>query len=142
MAARTDFNGAGKKVRGVIYGSLVAEGDSRELADKHGLLEKPMVRWEDQIFMRLRKEGVRTTDTVEKVAGKKMCIVNAITNVGSARAQRAVQNLKRNGPHVYIDVLQTLVSGKSRQYLKDSSIVDLGASPPPYQQALTLVGLE
>ena len=130
LAAKADFELGGFAVRGLIYDSILSEGTSDVLLQKHGLVVKEMPCWKDNLFMVLRHRGERTEDIVNKVPGKKMCIPSACANVGSQKVRKAVESMTRNGPHTYISVQHVLLAKRTMQYLKTCSAADIAAAPP------------
>jgi hypothetical protein len=125
-----DFNANQYLVRGVIYDSILSEGSSEELLAKHGLATKPFARWQDNLFMCLRKDAERTDHLSFKVPGKRMCIPNSCCNVGTSKIQKALRTVDRNGPHTFKYIQQILALKKTGQYLKESYLFRVdGASP-------------
>ena len=61
LAAKRDYEDESLQVRGFIYDGIITEGVSVELNETHGLIEKSMPRWEDNVFMCLRKVATRTS---------------------------------------------------------------------------------
>ena len=104
MAAQKDYNNANLNVRGLIYDCLLSEGTSDELNEKHGLVEKPMPRWQDNLFMCLRLASTRMDEAVLKVDGKRSCILSSCLNVGKVKVQAASRSFGRNEPHTYQQV--------------------------------------
>ena len=73
--ARTDYDTHDLQVRGVIYDAVLhGEGDASTLDTQHGLVGKPMHRWQDNFFMSLRHRATRTGTPVQNVLGKKICV--------------------------------------------------------------------
>ena len=114
----------------MIYDSVLTEGSSEELLVKHGLITKPFPRWQDNLFMCLRKDSVRTESQLYKIPGKKMCIPSACYNIGGSKVQKAVKALQRNGPYSFKSIQQWFVLRKTGQYLKPSDILKIEASAP------------
>ena len=107
VKAREDFDKHGFTVRGVIYDGLLAEGVTEALLETHGLVEKPLPRWEDSLFMLIRAAAAKTTQTLREVAhGTKMCICNALLNVGGSKIQKAVLAHQKSGQvSIYMNLL-------------------------------------
>ena len=121
----------GSVVCGLIYDSLLLEHDGPLPIDGMSLLEKPLPRWQDNLFMVLRTASDRTTEAVRKPdLGKRMCILTALLNVGSSKIQKASAVFTSSGPHSYLRIQQYLVAKRTGQYLQKSTLRDLASAPP------------
>ena len=137
----------GSVVRGLIYDSLLLEHDGPLPIDGMSLVEKPLPRWQDNLFMVLRTASDRTTEAVRKPdLGKRMCILTALLNVGSSKIQKASAVFTSSGPHSYLRIQQYLVAKRTGQYLQKSTLRDLawtcilGACPQPLRRCMCLRG--
>ena len=129
MAAKADFEGNGRHVRGLIYDGLIVESYSQDLLSKHGLLEKPLPHWEDNFFMKLRACCEVMAIAVAKIGRKRACVANSILNVGSEKAKRAVQTFEKNGPCAYGTMQRHLVQSRAMQYIQESSLAHVLNAP-------------
>ena len=77
-AAMQDYNLNQCPVRGYIYDGFVSEGTRTDLQEKHGLIQKPMVKWQDNFFMCLRNESDKGNEVITKLGfGRRMCLSGA-----------------------------------------------------------------
>ena len=129
-AAMDDYNENSIPVRAMIYDSLLTEGVSEELNEKHGLVVKSFNRWQDNLFMRLRERGEHTDSLLERLPGKGMCIPISCINVGSGKVQKALKFVTHKGPHSFKYIQQVLVQKKTGQYLKISGLFEIEAAAP------------
>lgn len=137
--ARTDYDKTEHITRGVIYDELLTEGSSPELNAKHGLIEKPLIMWQDNFFMCLRKASERTSQEVVKLNGKRQCITIACLNAGDSKMQNILRKHSLgHGPHTYMEVQQLLASKRTGQYLEEATIETLDALPAADQHGYLL----
>ena len=128
-SAADDYNTHGFRVRGMIYDSILTEGTSVQLQEKHGFVVKEFPAWQDNLSMCLRHKGERPHGSLLKVAGKRMCVPNSLNNVGGSKVRKAIQSITRNGPHSYMSIQQILVVKKTGEYLSESSLPAVDAAP-------------
>ena len=114
IATKDEYDAQYFRVRGLVYDGLLTEGVSDEINERHGLIQKPMHRWQHNLFMCLRKVSTRTQAIINKVDGKRMCIANSCLNVGCSNVQKAVRVLATNGPHTYASMQQHFVNKRTR----------------------------